>query len=265
MITGISYSFTGHAYDIFKDRVNPKALARKVEKARFVITISDFNKSLLERRFEGAEAKIHRVYNGIDLARFAPNGVTPQPPFTILAVARLQEKKGLTVLIEACRHLRDRGVAFRCWIVGKGRQSTQLNALIERWALHDRVRLLGPLTQREVVDRYHSAHLFVLPCIVGSDGNRDGLPVSIVEALACGLPVVATPVTGVPEAVHDRENGLLVPERDPVALADAIESVITDPRRYDELRANSRPSVEAAFDRDKTAAAIGKLFEERQA
>ncbi len=261
-ITGIPYSFTAHAMDIYKVQVNPKVLAKKIEKARFVVTVSDFNKTYLERLAKDGVGKTVRIYNGIDLARFVPNGIPPRSPFTILCVARLVEKKGLPVVIEACRHLRDRGVVFQCWIVGKGRQQPQLDELIKRWKLHDHVHLLGPLTQLEVLERYRSAHLYVLPCIVGSDGNRDGLPVSIVEALACGLPVVTTPVTGIPEVVRDQHNGLLVPVGAPQALGDAIELVIRDSRLYERLQGNARASVASTFDILQTAAALQRLFEE---
>ncbi len=262
MITGIPYSFTAHAMDIYKVHVNPKVLAKKIEKARFVVTVSDFNKTYLERLASDGVGKIVRIYNGIDLTRFVPNGVPPRSPFTLLCVARLVEKKGIPVLIEACGHLRDRGVVFECWIVGKGRLRSQLEALIERWKIHDHVHLLGPHTHREVLERYRSAHLYVLPCIVGSDGNRDGLPVSIVEALACGLPVVTTPMTGIPEVVHHQHNGLLLPDGDPQALADAIESVIHDTHLYERVQANARASVASTFDLRQTAEALRRLFEE---
>src|SRR5688572_19242252 len=156
-ISGIPYSFTAHAMDIFKSHLDPRALARKIEDARFVVTVSDFNKAHLEERTPAATGKVFRIYNGIPLARFAPNGVVAEAPFTILCVARLVEKKGIPVLIEACKLLRDRGAVFRCWVVGKGRTRPQLEELIGRWGLGEHVRLLGPLTQGEVLKRYRSA------------------------------------------------------------------------------------------------------------
>jgi glycosyltransferase involved in cell wall biosynthesis len=175
-------------------------------------------------------------------------------------VCRLVEKKGLEILIEACRRLRDRHVNFQTWIVGAGWLQAKLEAQIRACGLDPDVRLLGPHAQREVLARYQSSHLFVLPCVVGSDGNREGLPVSIVEALACGLPVVTTPVTGIPEVVRHGHNGLLVPEQDAAALADAIEAVIRDPALYERLRANTRASVESTFDFKQTTAELARLF-----
>lgn len=252
-IVGIPYSFTAHAVDIFKRTVDARALARKMESARFVVAISEFNKTYLERLGRGSNGRIVQIYNGIDLDRFSPNGGPPAEPFTILSVARLVEKKGLDVLIEACSRLRARGLSFQCWIVGKGRLRPALSALITRLNLEDVVDLLGPHTQLEVLERYHAAHLYVLPCVVGPDGNRDGLPVSLIEALSCGLPVVTTPMTGIPEAVRHLHNGLLVPDGDADALADALEALVRDRQLYDQLRANARPSIAATFDRRQTA------------
>jgi glycosyltransferase involved in cell wall biosynthesis len=263
-IAGIPFSFTAHAADIFKDRVDAAALREKMGQARFVVTVSDFNKEYLEREAPAKLARIVRVRNGIDLERFSPNGAAPPSPFTVLCVARLVEKKGLPLLIESCGQLRDRGIALRLWIVGKGRERPQLEALIRRLKLKEVVELVGPCNQGEVRDRYRAAHLYVLPCVVGSDGNRDGLPVSIVEALACGLPVISTPVTGIPEVVRHGENGLLVPPGDPRALAAAIEELHRDPLLYAKLRQNARTSVAERYDLRETARELHRLLTERE-
>lgn len=264
-LTGVPFSFTAHATDIYKYKVNPKALASKVRAARFVVTVSDFNKTHMERTTQTNGDKIVRLYNGIDLERFSPNGVPPPQPFRVICVARLVEKKGLPVLIDACRRLRDSGLDFRCEIVGKGRLRSELKSQIKRHKLGKHVSLVGPQSQVEVLGRYQAAHLYVLPCVIGSDGNREGLPVSIVEALACGLPVVTTPVTGIPEVVRDRHNGLIIPPGDSEILAAAIETLIRDPALYQQLRRNARPSVASRFDRRRTAAVLHELLEGREA
>jgi glycosyltransferase involved in cell wall biosynthesis len=145
--------------------------------------------------------------------------------------------------------------------VGKGRLRSALDEQIRASGLRDRVRILGPMTQMEVRALYRAAHLYVLPCIVGSDGNREGLPVSIVEALASGLPVVSTPVTGIPEVVRDGVNGLLVPMGDAPALAHAIARLAADPLLYERLRREARPSVEADFDHRQTSRRLHELLE----
>jgi glycosyltransferase involved in cell wall biosynthesis len=259
-MTGIPYSFTAHAYDIFKDNTNSKALSARVNDSRFVVTVSEYNKEFLNRAVNGSSQKIVMVRNGIDLNNFVPADTRPTTPFTLLAVGRLIEKKGYDVLIEACAQLRDRGLDFRCWVVGRGPRKSRLKAMIDERNLGKHVRLLGPHTQQEVLKRYRKAHLFVLPCVIGPDGNRDGLPVSIVEALACGLPVVTTPVAGISEVVRHQHNGLLVPERDPLQLAASLETLITDRYVYDGLKSNARASVEAVFDETRTAVELQQLF-----
>lgn len=259
----VPYSFTAHAFDIYGDH-DFGVLAEKMRAARFVVTVSHYNVDYLAGKSRQPRPRLELVRNGIDLDRFAPPPeAPPAEPFSILAVARLIEKKGLDVLIEACGLLRDRGHGFRCRIVGKGILGAELKALIQRLQLGDRVELVGPHTQNEIVARYHEAHVLALPCVVAGDGNRDGLPVSIVEALACGVPVVATPVTGIPEVVRDGVNGRIVPERDPAALADALEALLLDRERLFGMRAAARASVGAEFDARGTARRLRELLLER--
>lgn len=259
-LTGIPYSFTAHAMDIYKEHLRTDALKRKIEHARFVVTVSEFNREFLAARANGSHAKVQRVYNGIDLQRFAPNGGPPAGRFTMVCVARFVEKKGHRVLLDACNLLRERGLDFSCWLVGKGQLRSEIQAQIKSLRLKDQVLLLGPHTQMEVRERYHNAHLYVLPSIVAADGNREGLPVSIVEALASGLPVVTTDLTGIPEVVRHEYNGLLTPPGDAEALAAAIERVMRDRELLDRLRANARASVVDRFDLQQTAAALHDLF-----
>jgi glycosyltransferase involved in cell wall biosynthesis len=258
-LLGIPFSFTAHAYDVFRG-ADGRVIARKMADARFTATVSEYNVRYLMQLANGGAPRIELIRNGIDMNRFSEPERPPSGPFTILAVARLVEKKGLPILIEACRILRDGGHEFQCEIVGTGALRPHLEQLIREWGLAGHVRLVGPRAQQEIIEHYHRAHVVALPAIVGSDGNREGLPVSIVEALACGLPVVATPVTGIPEVVRHRDNGLLVPEGDAVALAHALESLILEPGLYQRLKAGARASVEDAFDRTRTAAALRTLF-----
>ena len=260
-LLGIPFSFTAHAYDVYRD-ADTRVIARKMRDARFTITVSEYNADFLRSLANGSRPRVELVRNGIDMRRFSPPATRPDGPFTILTVARLVEKKGLRFLVEACRNLRDRGLPFRCEIVGKGEQQPLLDGLIRQWDLRDRVTLVGALAQQEIVERYRRAHVVVLPCIVGSDGNRDGLPVSIVEALACGVPVISTAVTGIPEVVHHEVNGLLVPEGDATGLSDALERVMRDSELRTRLSAAARASVMEDFDQAKTAARLWTLFEE---
>lgn len=264
-MSGVPFSFTAHATDIFKVGREPRAIARKMCDAAFVVAISEYNRQFLAQLPGAAGARLVRVNNGIDLTRFSPNGGPPGEPFTFICVARLVEKKGLPYLIEACRILRDRGVDFRCLMVGKGAGRSQLERMIRDWKLNGHVLMLGPRTQLQVRDLYRSSHAYVLPCVVAADGNREGLPVSIVEALASGLPVVTTPVTGIPEVVRDGYNGLLCPERDAIALAGAMERLVRESGLREALQSNTRTSVAGEFDLHTTAGHLQAAFDQAAA
>jgi colanic acid/amylovoran biosynthesis glycosyltransferase len=259
-LTGISYSFTAHAKDIYIDGVDEDALAAKLRAARFAVTVSDYNRRHLAR-LAGAD-RLVRIYNGLDLERFSPNGAAPDQPPVVLGVGRLIEKKGFGTLIRACALLRDRGVDFRCVIVGKGPLAGELATLVDELGLRDRVELAGPEPREEVLDRYRRASVVVAPCVVGSDGNRDGLPTVLVEAMAIGVPVVSTDVTGIPELVEDGLTGLVVRQHDPVALAAAVARIVTDPARAAALARAGRERVEEQFDLRRNVSELRARLEE---
>jgi glycosyltransferase involved in cell wall biosynthesis len=261
-ITGVPYSFTAHAMDIFKSNLSKKSLAKKMRRAKFVISISEYNRRYLSQFLDGESGKIVRIYNGINLERFKPDGRAKRETFTFLCVARFVEKKGHRILIDACDRLRGRGLEFECWLVGKGKLRSSIKQSIKERRLQKFVKLLGPHSQEEVLGRCHEAHAYVLPCTVGSDGNRDGLPASMIEALACGLPVITTPMTGNPEVVKSNQNGLVAPFDDPEALASAMERIMCDRPLYERLKANARASVLSRFNLHETAPSLGRLFEE---
>ena len=260
MISGEPYSFTAHAMDIFKTHLSGTALLRKIEHARFVVTISEFNRRLLEKTAPECTSKIHRIYNGINLDQFTGAEEIPPEPFTFLCVARLVEKKGHSVLLKACRRLAERDLDFRCLIIGKGKLRGQVQNMVKELKLEKHVKFLGALRSGEVIEHFRTAHASVLPCVEGSDGNKDGLPVSLVEALSCGLPVVTTPMTGIPEVIEDGKNGLLVPFGDSIRLANAMGCLVEDRALYGKLRARTRDSVIPAFDMNATILQLEELF-----
>lgn len=257
---GMSYSFTAHAKDIFIETVSWGSLVRKLRLARFVVTVSDFNVDHLQAL--EPRVNVHRIYNGLDLDQFQPTLPRPQDPPLILAVGRLVEKKGFDDLIRACALLRDRGTPFRCEIIGTGNQEAALREMIASLDLEALVSLPGPMPREELIDRYPQASVFAAPCVVGTDGNRDGLPTVLIEAMAIGVPVISTPVTGIPELVHDGETGVLVPERDPSALADAIERTLACPEQARVMAACGRELVDTRFDLRRNVARLRQLFEE---
>jgi glycosyltransferase involved in cell wall biosynthesis len=212
-----------------------------------VVTISDFHLDYLRQEFGPLAEKVIRVYNGVDLEEFPYSEPRERRP-VILAVGRLVEKKGFGDLIDACEILARQGHRFGCRIIGAGPFKADLQARIHRSGLADRIELIGPRPQNEVIEEMRNAAVLAMPCIVGLDGDRDGLPNVIQEAFALGTPVVSTDVTGIPEVVRDGETGLQVPQRDPQSLADALEQLLLDPALRVRLARGARGLIEAEFD-----------------
>ncbi len=258
-LAGVSYSFTARAKDIFHAAVDPEDLRQKLGDAAGVVTISDYHLDYLRRTYGPLAAHVQRVYNGIDLEEFPYRSPRDRPPL-VLAVGRLVEKKGFDDLIDACALLAERGRDFRCRIAGGGVLRAVLQERIDRHGLEDRVELIGPRPQNEIAREMHGAAVLAAPCLVADDGDRDGLPNVIQEALALGTPVVSTPVTGIPEVVHDGERGLLVPERDPEALAEALERLLADSGLRVRLAEAARQFMEAEFDIHRNTAQRRALF-----
>jgi colanic acid/amylovoran biosynthesis glycosyltransferase len=152
-------------------------------------------------------------------------------------------------------------VEVRCRIFGLGEQEPDLRAAVERLGLGNRVRLPGPRPQGDLIKAVRRATVFAAPCVVGEDGNRDGLPTVLLEAMALGTPCVSTDVTGIPEVLRDGETGLMVPQRDPAALADAIERLLADPELRVGLAGRARRLVEAEFDVHRNAARLREAFQ----
>jgi glycosyltransferase involved in cell wall biosynthesis len=264
-LTGLPFSFTAHARDIYSDDVDHRLLREKTERARFAVTETEFNRAFMRSRIGiAAASKVHVVHNGVDLERFSP-GPAPEDEPLILAVGRLVEKKGFPTLIAACRLLRERGRRFRCEIVGYGELRPRLEADIRAAGLGEVVRLPGMRSQDELPAVYRRAAVFAMPAVIGADGNRDSLPTVLLEALACGVPVVASRVTGIPEIVDDDENGLLVEPGDAEALSRALERLLDDPdlrRRFGEA---GRAKAQERFDIETNARELYRLLAGRPA
>ena len=258
-LTGVPYSFTAHAKDLFHESVDPRDVDRKIADASRVVTVSDFNVRHLIRSYPAASVTpLQRVYNGIDLERFAyAPGRSGEP--VVLAVGRLVEKKGFADLIRAVAELRAAGRPVRCRIVGGGELENELRALAAFLGVDDLVTLTGPLPQAEVRDELERAHAFVAPCVVGSDGNADGLPTVLLEAMAIGTPCISTDVTGITEAVREGETGLIVSQHAPRELAAAILRLIDDPDLAGRLAASARELVADEFDVRRQSALLEEL------
>jgi glycosyltransferase involved in cell wall biosynthesis len=260
-LTGIRYSFTAHAKDVYV--TPPSELARKIKKAECVLTCTAVNQRYLAGLAEQG-TPIRLAYHGIDVNRFRAlrsgdpprNGELP----LILSVARLCEKKGLEFLIEACRTLVDRGVVFHCRIVGYGPLEDKLRKMIVDLSLQDRVFLLGKMTQDQLATLYPQADLFVLPCLVLKNGDQDGIPNVLFEAMVCDVPIISTEVAGVCELIEHGENGLLVGQRSSNALAEAMELLIGSPELRNDLARKGRQTVLEGFTRESSARNVYNIF-----
>ncbi|MEZ4732243.1 MAG: glycosyltransferase [Caldilineaceae bacterium] len=266
-LTGLPYSFTAHAKDIYLPELNPNGLLQtKLATAAFVATCTDANRCYLTQ-LSPSGAPVHTIYHGLDTTRFTPP-LTPVAPTTpvILAVGRFVEKKGFPYLVEACRLLRDRGHHFCCRIVGqRDEQSALVQQLIDAGDLHEIIHLQGGVTQEELRQIYQEATIFTLPCLVVDNGDRDGIPNVLAEAMATALPVVSTNISGIPEIVQDGVNGLLAPPKDAVALAAALERLLLDPALRRQLGQAARTTITEVFDAWQTTVALRNLFQEQLA
>jgi glycosyltransferase involved in cell wall biosynthesis len=268
-MAGVPYSVQARAStDLYSTR-SRSALAEIFAHAKFIVTSSEFNRAFIERTVpERRSVPIAVVYEGVDPARFVPRPtrVTPDGPLRILSVGRLIEEKGFEFLLRALAVLRERGCAFRCVIVGGAQtaasdgSSRALAELCQRLGLDDAVRFAGALPFDRVLQEYAQADVFALPSVMARGGGRDVTPNVLIEAMAMQLPVIATKMTAIGEIVVDRKTGILVPPRNPPALAQALLELAGNAALAQELGANGRRRVEERFDIRKNARRYLDLF-----
>ena len=258
-LADLTYSFTAHAKDIYGPDVRDDDLRNKLVDASAVVTVSDYNLAHLRQTFGSAADRVSRVYNGLALEEF-PYSSPHDRPDLILFVGRLVEKKGLVDLIDACAILDHAGCSFSCHIIGEGPLEASLREQIDRLKLSSRVLLLGPRPRIEVVRHLQKACVFAAPCVVSPDGDRDGLPTVLIEAMAVGTPCVATDVTGIPELISHELTGLIVEQHKPYALAAALDRLLTDTSLRVKLATSGRALVERSFDARRNAEEIRRFF-----
>jgi colanic acid/amylovoran biosynthesis glycosyltransferase len=248
-ITGITYSVTAHAHDIYVDQT---MLDIKLGQAAFIFTISDFNRRFLIKRVDSSLAdKIIVAHCGVRPEAYVSDRPSKTPwtkrPFEILSIGSLQPYKGFLYLIEACKLLELHGYSFHCHIIGEGEERRKIEAKINIYDLSRQVTLHGALPQETVTEWFHRADCYVQPSIIASNKKMEGIPVSIMEAMASGLPVVASDISGIPELVRPGETGWLVPEKKPKAIADAIEYIYDHPEKASTLAAQGQEFVNKEF------------------
>lgn len=261
-LIGIPCSLHAHAWDIFQR--NPDCVRRQIELASCIVTVSEYHRQFLaDLCLQRGSKNIYIVHYGLDPDEFKPAPLLNEDhTVRIISVGRLVDKKGFIYLVDACARLADKGISFRCSIVGEGPLRNMLQMQIDRQGLQDCVLLLGAKNITEIMNLYRNSDIFALPCIVARYGDRDGMPNVLLEAMAMEVPVITTPVTGNPELVHDRVNGLMVPECDPEALELALARLINDPNLRTQLGLEGRRTVLAGFDIHHTAAKMADIFQE---
>lgn len=265
LISGIPFSFTAHAKDIYLQELNPGDLLQiKMRRAKFAVTCTGANQEHLDVKNQ-SDTHVHRIYHGLDTDLFNPiprQALAADEIPVILSVGRLVEKKGFDYLVRACGILRDRGVNFKCRIVGgSDKYADVIKQLITELQLENLVSLPGAVTQEELREIYQHGALFALPCLVVDNGDRDGIPNVLVEAMAMEMPVISTDISGIPELITHQVNGLLVTEKDAVAMADAIETLLNDAELRQRLGKAARQTVCREFNSSQTTVALKNLFD----
>lgn len=258
-LTGIPFSFTARGSDIHKDQT---MLRLKLEQAAFAIAVSAYNKSvMIQACGESLQNKIHVIHGGVDISRFTP-GHSDEPAgiLKIICVARFEPVKGHMTLLQACRQLRERGVDFECRLIGEGPLRSAVEEEIRRLQLDEDITLMGACPQEQVVATLAQTDVAVLATVPTARGECEGIPNVLKEAMAAGLPVVASDVGGIPELVENGKTGLLVPPGDIAALSDALARLAVDRQLREGLGYNGRQKVTASFNLQSSIQQRASLF-----
>lgn len=254
--TGLPYSFTGHGADL---QVDQHMLRRKVRDAQAVVTISEYNRAFISQHAGLDRSRVTVIHCGVDTLLFTPRHPQAHRGNTamrLLCIGTFYEVKGHRYLIEACRILVDRGRKIALELIGEGPDEAELRAIVAGQGLTDSVTFAGPRARDEIVRALEAADALVVPSVPTESGRREGIPVVLMEAMASGVPVVASGISGIPELVEHDRSGLLVEPRNATAIADAIERIADEAGLAERLSVGGRRHVEAAFDLRTNAARL---------
>ena len=262
LLSGIPFSFFAHAKDIYTS--DQRQLKEKIDMARFVVTCTKYNRNYLSQLAGKSTTPIFCVYHGINLDYFSPkrNNIECKPPYKLLTVARMTEKKGLENVYHALAILRDKKIKFTHTLIGEGDDNDKVLKLIKKLELEKVTKLSGTLTHEDVINHYADADLFVLGCQIARNGDRDGIPNVMAESMAMNLPVVATNVSGIPEFLEDRVSGMMVPQKDPKALARAMEAVLTDDDLRKQMTLEARKRITREFNNQKLIKDLARIYQD---
>lgn len=254
---GVPLTMTAHAFDLY-DSPRMSHLRHIADHADQLVTISEYNRDYLRREVT-SQTPIEVIRAGIRPEKFSPTGATNDS--RVLTVGRFVEKKGITDAVRAMASVVDRIPDVEYHVVGDGPRRPEIESAVERAGIEHAVDLLGTVDDDRLVREFNEAACFLLPCVVAESGDRDGIPVVLMEAMAMETPPVSTTVSGIPELIEDGENGRLVPPGDPGAIADAVVELLQDPERRRALGAAGRETVSDRFDAETAARRLEALFE----
>ncbi len=261
VLADLPFSFTAHAKDIYTSQ--QQQLREKIDRAEFVVTCTGYNDDYLKKIATLTTTPIYRVYHGIDTSLFHSQGarIACSPPYNLLTVARITEKKGLPTLYQALARLRDKGIDFRHTLIGDGDDRDKILELINELNLSDRCSWLGAQTHKEVLNHFRKSDLFILSCQIAKNGDRDGIPNVLVESLAMGVPAISTDVSAIPELIRDNLTGKIITPENSKAMADAIENLLRDSVLRQTIMAAGKKQVKEHFDNTRLTAKLGDIFE----
>lgn len=259
-LSDIPFSFSAHANDIY---VNPQKITQKINDAKFVVTCTLYNKKWLDNLVSVSKRdKIHVLYHGVNLGFWQHNiPKNKQKRKQILFIGRLVEKKGVVYLLEAIEKLKNKKQTIHLIIVGKGVDEQKLKKICYSHKLSAHVTFLSWQNPSQIKDLLTISDMLVVPSVIASDGDRDGIPNVILEAMASGLPVICTSVSGITEVIQHGYNGLLVREKDVNQLADSIHKLMNDETLRNSLVDNGLYTVNEKFDSNKSIILLKTLLE----
>ncbi len=257
-LTGIPFSFTARAWDIYPP---DSLLKEKIQAARFIRSETAYNIKYLSRFTAGAIDKFQLTHNGVPTKPKHLAEVKLREPLQLLALGRFVEKKGFEYLIRACKILSETGVDFQLTLAGDGSLEKNLRKLSHQLELEAKISFPGFLAYDAISELFQKTDIFIMPCVIDKSGDRDGIPTVIMEALIHRVPVITTGVSGIPELIKDNQTGLLVPVKDPRAIAEAVTKLKDDRKKALELAEQGRQQVLEHFNPDKNHLLIFELYQ----
>jgi len=251
---GISFSFTGHANDLFQRRA---LLSKKLRRVRFVSCISEWHRDFYIS-CAADPSKCHVIRCGVPVSEWVPREVDHnRKQIHLLTVCRLVEKKGVDTLLRALPGFEQ---DWKLTIAGEGRESDKLKAIARDCGIESRCEFLGAVTNDRVRELLMQADVFVLPCRTDGNGDRDGIPVVLMEAMACGVPVISGDLPAIRELIEHGESGMLVDGASPRDVTRALEELMRDKALRQRIAAGGRKRVESEFSLEQNVTRLEKLL-----